>query len=221
MKPENRCIEFVRDRETKRIRKCSKCYYRIIGQQKLCWKHYNKQYNQYIIMIQKIYRGYKSRKIIKNIFIKLPIDIQNKIINYNRTDIYHKKYYNVIYKLIKKRYIICYNYFNEPYKLLYYSDFQFMNIFHIIYNTYYLYNKYFDLVYCKFKSNILNEIRYLALNCDYLIQKLKNISQTYFYEISHNSIEEELPILNQTYNKLETCLWYVTEFNTKYIKYCE
>ena len=31
MRPENRCIEYVSDRETKRYRKCSKCYYRIIS----------------------------------------------------------------------------------------------------------------------------------------------------------------------------------------------
>lgn len=221
MRQENRCREYIKDRETNRIKRCQKCYYKLINNKKLCWTHYNKKYIKYIILIQKIYRGYKCKKIIKNIFIKLPIDLQHKIINYNRSDIYHKKYCYIIYKLIRQRYIICYNLHILPNNTLIFNDFEFINIFDIIYNTYYLYNKYFDLVYCKFKSSIINEIRYLGLNSDYLIKRLNNLSQSYFYEISHNSIQEDLPILNQTYNKLKIGLSYINDFNTKYIKYCE
>lgn len=56
-----------------------------------------------IIRIQKIWRGYKSRKIINNIYRKLPCDIQLKIKYMVSTQYYINKYNNSVIKIIYKR----------------------------------------------------------------------------------------------------------------------
>lgn len=230
MKEKNKCSQYIIDKKTKQFRKCSNCYYIILNKKKLCWPHFNKQYNKYCIIIQKIYRGYKCRRIYKNIFIKLPIDLQYKIINYNRSDIYYKKYCNTIYKLIRKRYIICRSLDILNYKIINYSDIEFINNFDIIYNAYYLYSKYFDLIYNKcanynkynykynYKYDMNRELQYLYLNIDNLIKKLKNLSQNYFYEISDN-IEINYNLLN-IYNRLNMCTNFVISLKYKYSDYC-
>ena len=218
MTPENRCTEYVHDRETKRYRKCSKCYYTIIDTKKLCWAHYNKQCRKYIY-IQKIYRGYKCRKIMKNIFIRLPTDIQHKIINYNRDDMYYKKYCKTLHNIICKRYILCHNLQIMPYNTFVFGNTDFISGLDLFYNTYYLYNKYFDLIYCKFPSNMEYELQYLGLNSGYLIRKLKNISQTYFYEISDNPQAPDMVAFSETYKLLNECLSYVSDFKIQYADY--
>ena len=44
---------------------------------------------------------------MKNIFIRLPIHIQHKIINYNRADMYYKNHCKTLHQIICKRYTIC------------------------------------------------------------------------------------------------------------------
>ena len=63
-----------------------------------CWFHKNLNNSlitnyliKYVILIQSYYRGYKQRKLIRNIYIKLPDDIQHKIIHIIRQDYYFKK----------------------------------------------------------------------------------------------------------------------------------
>jgi hypothetical protein len=48
-----------------------------------CSNHAKIQYSPQIIIIQKIYRGYKVRKIFKRIYIKLPRDLQLHILSFN------------------------------------------------------------------------------------------------------------------------------------------
>jgi len=223
MRPENRCIEYVSDRETKRYRKCSKCYYRIISTKKLCWAHYTKQCRIYIVDIQKIYRGYKCRKIMKNIFIRLPIDIQHKIINYNRADMYYKNHCKTLHNIIYKRYTICHALQLIPYNTStvssIFGNVEIISGLDIIKNTYYLYNKYFDLIYCKFSLNMVYELQYLGLTSSYLISRLKNISQTYFYEISDNPQGPDMIAFSETYKRLNECLSYVSNFKIQYADY--
>lgn len=49
----------------------------------LCINHSKLMFNDYINTIQKIYRGYKVRKYLKNIFKKLPRDLQTHILSFN------------------------------------------------------------------------------------------------------------------------------------------
>lgn len=49
----------------------------------LCINHSKLLFNAEIKTIQKIYRGYKARKYLKNIFNRLPRDLQIHILNFN------------------------------------------------------------------------------------------------------------------------------------------
>ena len=49
----------------------------------LCINHSKLLFNNKINIIQKIYRGYKVRKYLKNIFNKLPRDLQIHILGFN------------------------------------------------------------------------------------------------------------------------------------------
>jgi len=48
-----------------------------------CSNHSRLLYNEIIVIIQKIYRGYKVRRILNNIYIKLPRDLQTHILSFN------------------------------------------------------------------------------------------------------------------------------------------
>jgi hypothetical protein len=48
-----------------------------------CLNHSKLLYNNYVLKIQKIYRGYKVRRILKRIYFKLPRDLQLHILNFN------------------------------------------------------------------------------------------------------------------------------------------
>jgi len=50
-----------------------------------CSNHSKILYNQQIVIIQKIYRGHKVRRILNNIYFKLPRDIQAHILSFNAT----------------------------------------------------------------------------------------------------------------------------------------
>ena len=54
-----------------------------------CTNHSTLLYNKSIVLIQKIYRGYKKRKCLNNIFKRLPRDLQIHILEFNT--IKHKK----------------------------------------------------------------------------------------------------------------------------------
>ena len=69
----------------------------------LCVNYILLLYINTIIKIQKIFRGYKTRKKINNIFIKLPTDIQKIIIHKINTPVYYVRYYNTINKIVDKR----------------------------------------------------------------------------------------------------------------------
>ena len=58
---------------------------------KICWFHYNFYITKFAIIIQAFYRGYKQQKIIKNVYSKLPDDIQYIILHNVRQEYYYKK----------------------------------------------------------------------------------------------------------------------------------
>ena len=64
---------------------CNKYKYPIffICKKLYCSNHSRLLYNGLIIVIQKIYRGYKVRRILKNIYFKLPRDLQAHILSFN------------------------------------------------------------------------------------------------------------------------------------------
>ena len=86
---------------------CKNKFYKfnILNNKKFCTFHYKYYSNYYATIIQKIYRSYKCRKIINNIYIKLPNDLQNKIINYIREKYYYQKYLKKLDTLVSKKLI--------------------------------------------------------------------------------------------------------------------
>lgn len=48
-----------------------------------CLNHSKLLYNNYVLKIQKTYRGFKVRRILKRIYFKLPRDLQLHILNFN------------------------------------------------------------------------------------------------------------------------------------------
>jgi hypothetical protein len=72
----------------------------------ICINHSKLLYNSKITNIQKIYRGYKSRKYLKNIFNRLPRDLQIHILQFNtstkkqdKANYINKYLYNIAYKI--------------------------------------------------------------------------------------------------------------------------
>lgn len=68
-----------------------------------CIIHYKYYTECYVITIQSYYRSYKQRKLINNVYKKLPDDIQMKIIINVRRDFYYKKYVNTIRNIVCKK----------------------------------------------------------------------------------------------------------------------
>lgn len=188
-----RCQGMVYNREKKRYYRCKKCYYNTLkvnnNIEKYCWSHYNQLCKEIIIVIQKMYRGYKCRKKINNIYIKLPDDIQQIILNYVREDFYYKRYCNNIYTLINKRFIF-HNIVNSS--LIQTTDEYILNIFKQDINpVFYLYNKYFDIVYYINNTNIkfmTKQLFYLSQYLYTLVVRLRAITQEYFFRISTGDI---------------------------------
>jgi hypothetical protein len=67
-----------------------------------CSNHAKICYSPQIVIIQKIYRGYKVRRILNNIYFKLPRDLQAHILSFNaiKTNMSNKKDYLEIANII-------------------------------------------------------------------------------------------------------------------------
>ena len=81
---------------------CKKNYSFIIGGKKYCTIHTKIMFNKYAILIQKIWKGYRTRCLMKNIYTKLPDELQRKIIFHVRENYLIKKHqHNVICKIFR------------------------------------------------------------------------------------------------------------------------
>ena len=86
----NQCEIVIIDNTTQRKRKCKNLFKFNILDKKCCRIHANSLYIKNIVKIQKVFKAYKLRKKI-NYFKLLPIELQHKIINYNRDSLYENK----------------------------------------------------------------------------------------------------------------------------------
>lgn len=68
-----------------------------------CIFHLNYYAKDAIIIIQKHYYGYRCRKFLKKIYIKLPFDVQKMINFYIREDHYSERYNKVIKNIVTKK----------------------------------------------------------------------------------------------------------------------
>jgi len=175
----------------------------------LCRNHLILTHNNSIIKIQKIFKGYKTRKKINNIYKKLPSDIQYIILYYINLPIYYNNYYKKIRNIV-----------NKKTKDLLYYDYTSDNKLSIDYisNCFYYINKYHLIM------NI-NEIKILfVLNDD-----LRFIVNNYIYNyINHqidisiwnnNVLTEIINFENNSFDKMIVLYNRINNFNDIYNYY--
>ena len=69
-----------------------------------CWTHLNQKYYYHIITIQRIWVGFRIRKLYNTIYKRLPTELQHKILFYIRENFLVKKYHhNIIGKIMHKK----------------------------------------------------------------------------------------------------------------------
>ena len=104
----------------------------------LCRNHLILTHNNSIIKIQKIFRAYKTRKKINNIYKKLPSDIQYIILYYINLPIYYNNYYKKIRNIVNKKTkdLLYYDYTSDnKLSIDYISNcFYYINKYHLIMN---------------------------------------------------------------------------------------
>ena len=145
-----------------------------------CINHSKLFFNNYVIIIQKIYKGYRTRKKLKNLYYNLPSDIQNIIIYYINLPIYYRKYYNSLGKLIynNTNKFVMYKHYNEK-----------INIDYII-KSYKLYNKYnciLNINNLKILFTYAEEIKHILHNIFYM--EINNISDFNNFMYTNNDLE--------------------------------
>ena len=98
--PSNRCSEFVIDNNTNRIRRCKlHCHFHGV-----CYIHARELYRDSATTIQKMWRGFKKRTKLQNLYYELPKELQTYVMRYVREDHYiEKKWIPSVRKVYKNR----------------------------------------------------------------------------------------------------------------------
>ena len=127
---------------------CKKSFSFIINKKRYCTIHAKMEYNKYALLIQKVWKGKKTRGKLTNIYYKLPDDLQRKIAFYIRESyLLEKHHYKIIRNIITNKVdenairefiYTLQNYINNESDAIYAID----QISHI----YYLFNKYHQIV---------------------------------------------------------------------------
>ena len=211
----NRCQEQIFNIKKNRYYRCNNFFYIDYNDKKICWCHYNKIVKKSIILIQKIYRSYRVRRFI-NIYKKLPQDIQFLINTKMNTEYYYKLHCNSIYKILHNRYINLNNFFyfnnaiyTNPLNNITNDDF--ISLFNLhIYPTYYLYNKYFDIILNTNNKKMLEDVKSMHIFSFPIINKIRITCQNYFYENILNNSNKEL------YNKMINSIFIINMLSEKY-----
>jgi hypothetical protein len=147
-----------------------------------CKNHSIFFFNKHIIKIQKIFRAYYIKKKLKNIFYKLPEDIQKKILFFVNENIYIKRYNNIIRKIINKK----------TYNIILHFKLKNKLTIDNIKNIYYLNNKYRNILF-------LNSIKCLYVYGEEIIYILNNYIFNQFTDDDNLIIESNNIIIDLNY----------------------
>mgnify|MGYP002010524997 CR=1 FL=1 len=177
--------------------------------QNLCCIHSKLLYNKYVIYIQKMYRGYKCRKKLKNIYNKLPDDVQRIILSKINRDHHIKKYKNTIKKILHKKT----DKFNNYHK---YNELFTIDDIIKYYKLYIKYNVLIEKVYLKHFFILADQLKQY---CFILIEPNIHTFQTYIYPI-YNKIDINSVTLKNTIELLELLNNYIFYYNTDFMKKC-
>lgn len=172
-----------------------------------CRMHFNYYLVKYVTTIQSYYRGYKQSKIIKNIYSKLPDDVQKHILYFVRRDHYYQKFKKKINNIVYVK--IC-NLDNAT-TLEYYKDEQIpFTLLNYVFNNSKKYEEIFNL-YLKYKPILNNTIEneYLEIrdrNVDALnsiLNMLGRILHIYHYEIINAHTNHIYNMVHVLFNRLD------------------
>ena len=153
-------------------KKCRTKITHLYSDKRMCHIHAKKFLGNYVLLIQKIYIGYRTRKKLNTIYNKLPNEIQDIILYHMRQDHYNKKYSKSLSKIIIKRYYSIFT--KSQYHMFNHSVFP-NNI-----------DYYFEIMklcnlFCKYKTLISHNLLYILYN---------NLSEIIYY---YNSFLRNIP----------------------------
>ena len=134
-----------------------------------------------------MYIGYRTRRKLKNIFVKLPNDLQNIVLWYMREPIYIKRYYNVISKILDRK-IINITISENSYD--YYRK---------ISNVYTLYTKYINITSI-FNNNLLYRLQISFLNKFRIFIQERTYVDLQLYDSVKNQLFESFKTFKNTYD---------------------
>lgn len=158
-----------------------------------CLQHYQIISNKYALMIQKIFRGFKHRKLVNKIYKNLPDDIQYKILNFVRQDYYYKKYKNRLNIIIANRiykFELCH--FQSPYyigqveyKVNFCIDYIVNNL-QMIKKLAYFYEKYYSILDIYIKKDFKEIVREISVKVNQYEFIINNASMSHKFDIVYN-----------------------------------
>ena len=169
-----------------------------INKKPICAFHYSNY--KYALTIQRYYKGYKIRKILNNVYKKLPCDIQKIIVTFVREPHSYKKYINTIGNIVEKKIVTKINLIKSIMNTIDLTDIDKMReIYLYFYNnhkninkTMNLYKKYYYTLQNKhkLKYEIISDF-YKNLYCGHSIPagsfpELRSILTNMFYEIKES-----------------------------------
>lgn len=169
-----------------------------------CKNHIVLNFNKFIIKIQKMYKGYKTRKTLKNIYYKLPQDIQTHILYFINKSIYQKKYNKTIRNIINKK----------NYDIILHPKIQNKLNINLIKNIYYLTNKYRSILF-------LNDIKCLYVYGEEIINILHNYVVQLFTDENNFLLESNniiIDIKDSSVNDIIDTITIIYNFRTNYNK---
>lgn len=178
--------------------KCKKNKYPIFNcnNSNYCTNHTKLLFNNFVITIQKIYRGYRRRKYVKIIYNRLPRDLQHYILNFNKKNTKHHDTINSV--ILKKTYKI---------KSLTNIEDNEITLDELT-NIIIMLNKYYQLLEIKW----LNYYKYYFNNIKAILVSLI-YKKTFMLNINiYNSLNFYSNLLNNNFNKVSLLL--ITKINT-------
>lgn len=179
---------------TKNNRKCKNKIYHIINAKNFCYIHAQKEFYNYCLIIQTSWITYKKNKNFQ-IYLKMPIDIQNKI----KVEI-HKDYY--LEKLLKK-------FLSNKINFIVNFD---ININNLMKNINQLYNNYSYIFKYKFlieDNNIADIIKIVNKTNQICLDIIIDIEQTYIYNqiVDQEMIDMRNFYADFTHKLFELTIW--------------
>lgn len=154
----------------------------------VCHVHAAILFNHSVLYIQKMYIGYRTRRKLKNIFVKLPTDLQKMILWYMRRPLYIKRYHKVISNILDAK-ITNITLVENSYD--YYRN---------ISNIYTLYTKYISITSI-FSNNLLYRLQISFLNnFRRFIQERTRVDDLQLYDSVKNQLFESFKTFKNTYD---------------------